>query len=44
VLAAIVLLALLGKFSDMAMLALERRMLAWRDTHLGGRAEGRKPA
>jgi sulfonate transport system permease protein len=36
VLAAIVLLALLGKFSDMAMLALERRLLAWRDTHLGG--------
>jgi len=33
VLAAIVLLALLGKLSDMAMLALERRLLAWRDTH-----------
>jgi sulfonate transport system permease protein len=33
VLAAIVLLALLGKLSDMAMLALERRLLAWRDSH-----------
>jgi len=33
VLAAIVLLAVLGKLSDMAMLALERRLLAWRDTH-----------
>jgi sulfonate transport system permease protein len=36
VLAAIVLLALLGKCSDMAMLATERRLLAWRDTHPGG--------
>jgi sulfonate transport system permease protein len=34
VLAAIVLLAVLGKLSDMAMVALERRLLAWRDTHL----------
>jgi sulfonate transport system permease protein len=33
VLAAIVLLAVLGKLSDMAMMALERRLLAWRDTH-----------
>jgi len=33
VLGAIVLLAVLGKLSDMAMLALERRLLAWRDTH-----------
>ncbi len=32
VLAAIVLLALLGKLSDTAMAALERRWLAWRDT------------
>jgi sulfonate transport system permease protein len=32
VLAAIVLLAVLGKLSDMAMLALERRLLAWRDS------------
>lgn len=32
VLAAIVLLALLGKASDTAMAALERRWLAWRDT------------
>jgi len=31
VLAAIVLLALLGKASDSAMVALERRVLAWRD-------------
>lgn len=37
VLAAIVLLALLGKLSDMAMVALERRLLAWRDTHGGAR-------
>jgi sulfonate transport system permease protein len=35
VLAAIVLLALLGKASDMAMVAAEHRLLAWRDTHLG---------
>jgi sulfonate transport system permease protein len=33
VFAAIVLLALLGKSSDMAMVAAERRLLAWRDTH-----------
>lgn len=33
VLAAIVLLAVLGKLTDMAMVALERRLLAWRDTH-----------
>ena len=32
VLAAIVLLALLGKLSDTAMQALERRWMAWRDT------------
>jgi sulfonate transport system permease protein len=32
VLAAIVLLALLGKLSDTGMAALERRRLAWRDT------------
>ncbi len=32
VLAAIVLLALLGKLSDTAMAALERRLLHWRDT------------
>jgi sulfonate transport system permease protein len=31
VVAAIVLLAVLGKVSDMAMVALERRLLAWRD-------------
>lgn len=31
VLAAIVLLAVLGKLSDMAMLALEKRLLGWRD-------------
>jgi sulfonate transport system permease protein len=40
VLAAIVLLALLGKLSDMAMLALERRLLAWRDTHGSGLETG----
>jgi sulfonate transport system permease protein len=34
VLAAIVLLAVLGKLSDIAMVALERRLLVWRDTHL----------
>ena len=33
-LAAIVLLALLGKLSDSAMQALERRSLAWRDSYL----------
>jgi len=38
VLAAIVLLALLGKLSDMAIVALERRLLAWRDSHDGGSA------
>ncbi len=32
VLAAIVLLAILGKFSDTGMARLERRLLAWRDT------------
>jgi sulfonate transport system permease protein len=36
VLAAIVLLAVLGKVTDMAMVALERRLLAWRDTHGAG--------
>ena len=38
VLAAILLLALLGKLSDMAMLALERRLLAWRDSFGAGGA------
>jgi sulfonate transport system permease protein len=38
VLAAIVLLALLGKGSDMAMVALERRLLAWRDNFAGAAA------
>jgi sulfonate transport system permease protein len=33
VLAAIVLLALLGKASDSLMLALEKRLLAWRDSY-----------
>lgn len=33
VLAAIVLLAVLGKLSDMLMLALENRVLAWRDNY-----------
>ena len=33
-LAAIVLLALLGKASDSAMQALERRWLAWRDSYV----------
>jgi sulfonate transport system permease protein len=42
VLAAIVLLALLGKCSDMAMQAAERRLLAWRDTHLD--SAGRRAA
>ena len=37
VLAAIVLLAVLGKLSDMAMVALERRLLAWRDDFAGSR-------
>jgi sulfonate transport system permease protein len=37
VLAAIFLLALLGKFSDVGMRALERRLLAWRDTFDTGR-------
>lgn len=37
VLAAIFLLALLGKFSDTGMRALERRLLAWRDTFDAGR-------
>jgi sulfonate transport system permease protein len=37
VLAAIVLLAVLGKLSDMAMLALERRLLGWRDNFGGER-------
>ena len=40
VLAAIVLLAVLGKLSDMAMVALERRLLAWRDDFAGSQAEG----
>jgi sulfonate transport system permease protein len=35
-LAAIVLLALLGKASDSAMHALERRLLAWRDSYAPG--------
>jgi sulfonate transport system permease protein len=35
VLAAILLLALLGKASDTAMRALERRVLAWRDDFAG---------
>jgi len=39
VLAAIVLLAVLGKLTDMAMVALERRLLAWRDTHGAGGAD-----
>jgi sulfonate transport system permease protein len=38
VLAAIVLLAVLGKLSDMAMLALERRLLRWRDGFQAGTA------
>jgi sulfonate transport system permease protein len=38
VLAAIVLLAVLGKCSDMAMVALERRLLAWRDSYAGVQA------
>ena len=38
VLAAILLLAVLGKLSDMAMLALERRLLAWRDSFGAGGA------
>ena len=38
VLAAIVLLALLGKLSDMGMVALERRLLAWRDDFAASRA------
>lgn len=38
VLAAIVLLAILGKASDMAMVAVERRLLGWRDTHVRGQA------
>ncbi|MEP6504166.1 MAG: ABC transporter permease [Betaproteobacteria bacterium] len=36
VFAAIVLLAILGKFSDTAMAALERRLLAWRDVFDNG--------
>jgi len=40
VLAAIVLLALLGKLSDMGMVALERRLLAWRDDFAASRAGG----
>jgi sulfonate transport system permease protein len=42
VLAAIVLLALLGKLSDMGMVALERRLLSWRDDFSGARARGGK--
>ena len=38
VLAAIVLLALLGKLTDSAMQWLESRLLSWRDTFDGGRA------
>jgi sulfonate transport system permease protein len=37
VLAAIALLAVLGKLSDMGMVALERRLLAWRDNYTGAR-------
>ena len=37
-LGAIVLLALLGKLSDGLMQALERRWLAWRDSHANGRS------
>ena len=40
VLAAIVLLAILGKLSDTAMACLERRLLAWRDV-LGAEGEAR---
>ena len=40
VLAAIVLLAVLGKLSDMAMVALERRLLAWRDDFAGSLGGG----
>jgi sulfonate transport system permease protein len=35
VLAAIALLAVLGKLSDMGMVAIERRLLAWRDNYTG---------
>ena len=38
VLAAIVLLAVLGKASDSIMLAAERRLLSWRDSFAGGSA------
>jgi len=37
VLAAIVLLAVAGKFSDSAMQHIEQRLLRWRDTHDSGR-------
>lgn len=40
VLAAIVLMALLGKLSDMGMVALERHLLAWRDDVAASRAGG----
>jgi len=39
VLAAIIVLALLGKLSDGILAALEKRFLAWRDTFNGQRAE-----
>ena len=42
VLAAIVLLAVLGKLSDMAMVALERRLLAWRDDFAASLGGGRR--
>jgi sulfonate transport system permease protein len=41
VLAAIALLAVLGKLSDMAMVTLERRLLAWRDAYGSVQAETR---
>jgi len=42
VLAAIVLLAVLGKLSDMGTVALERRLLAWRDDFAGSDFKGSK--
>ena len=36
VIAAILVLAVLGKLSDELLLRLERRALAWRDTYQGG--------
>jgi sulfonate transport system permease protein len=41
VLAAIALLAILGKISDGAMAAIERRCLVWRDSHDSTGAEGK---